>query len=89
MFNVPMGISRLVKGTGDSSREIAMNLDRQLADEIPKFEVYFKTRAKETGQDIEVIKARFREQAQRGRHHKKDEFGEPELDLEDGSRIYR
>ena len=88
MFNVPMGISRLVKGIGDDGREIAMNLDRQLADEVPKLEVYFKTRVKETGEDIEVIKTRFREQAQRERHYAKDEFGKPLEDLEDGSRIY-
>ncbi len=88
MFNVPMGISRLVKGTGDSSREIAMNLDRQLADEMPKFEVYFKTRAKETGEDINEIKKKFVEQAQRDRTWRVDEKGNPILDAEDGTRIY-
>jgi hypothetical protein len=76
MFNVPMGASRLVKGTADSSREIAMNLDRQLADEIPKFQVYFKTRAKETGEDIDNLKTIFTGQAQRDRNLLKDERGE-------------
>jgi hypothetical protein len=88
MFNVPMGVSRLVKGVGDDGREIAMNLDRQLADEMPKFDTYFKTRVKETGEDIEVIKTKFREQAQRERTYRVDEKGNPILDAEDGTRIY-
>jgi hypothetical protein len=79
LFNVPVGVGRLVKGKADEARtEIAASLDKELADTLPKIEDYFKTHSKETGTPVDELKDIFSREAQRPRTRKVDTKGAEE-----------
>ena len=82
MFNMPVGEGRRVKGRAQVSNDQLRKRDKEIANNLPKLQDFFKERGATLGESSALIERTFRDTLERAKLPEFDKLGKPILNEE-------